>query len=126
WSVAPPWSVSLPAQVAAVAALQDDRYYAMRIRETHQLRAELTEALSSLDVIPGMANFLLCHLPPDAPAVATVASRCRERGLFIRDASTMGAILGDRAIRIAVKDRETNQRMVEILTGAADADRCPR
>jgi hypothetical protein len=35
-------------------------------------------------------------------------------GLFLRDASTMGAQLGTHAVRIAVKDRLTNQRMLEI------------
>jgi histidinol-phosphate/aromatic aminotransferase/cobyric acid decarboxylase-like protein len=117
-SITPPWSVSLPAQVAAVAALQDESYYAARYRETAALRAELTADLP-FDVIPGSANFLLCHLGDDMPAAADVVARCREQGLFIRDASTMGASLGKRAIRIAVKDRETNRRMIEILRSAA-------
>jgi histidinol-phosphate/aromatic aminotransferase/cobyric acid decarboxylase-like protein len=114
-SITPPWSVSLPAQVAAVAALKDEAYYAQRYRETASLRAELMAALS-FDVIPGVANFLLCHLGDQMPSAAHVVARCREQGLFIRDASTMGASLGNRAIRIAVKDRETNRRMVEILS----------
>jgi histidinol-phosphate/aromatic aminotransferase/cobyric acid decarboxylase-like protein/GNAT superfamily N-acetyltransferase len=113
-SIAPPWSVSLPAQVAVVAALQDEPYYTARHRETAALRAELMAALP-FDVVPGTANFLLCHLGDDMPPAAEVVARCREEGLFIRDASTMGATLGDRAIRIAVKDRETNRRMAGIL-----------
>ena len=113
-SITPPWSVSLPAQVAAVAALQDEAYYAQRYRETAALRAELTAALP-FDVVPGSANFLLCHLGNEMPTAAHVVAWCREQGLFIRDASTMGASLGNRAIRVAVKDRETNGRMVETL-----------
>ncbi len=117
-SITPPWSVSLPAQVAAVAALQDDGYYAERYRQTHALRALLSEALSlllSIDVVPGTANFLLCHLSEEGPPAAAVVSRCREQGLFIRDPSTMGGSLGDHAIRIAVKDRQTTDRMMKIL-----------
>jgi len=53
----PPWAVSLPAQVAAVHALQEPEYYANRYRETHGLRRRLTEDLAGhvLDVVPGTA-----------------------------------------------------------------------
>jgi len=40
---------------------------------------------------------------------------CRPRGLFLRNARAMSRHLGDRSIRIAVKDQRTNERMVEIL-----------
>src|SRR5207237_7922333 len=39
--VTPPWTVSLPAQVAAVAALDEAPYYAARWAETRRLRQEL-------------------------------------------------------------------------------------
>ena len=57
----------------------------------------------------------------DAPAAADLTARCRKQGLFIRDASTMGTSLGPRAIRIAVKDRRTTDRMTSILTHALTA-----
>lgn len=116
-AITPPWAVSLPAQVAAVAALQDRRYYLERYRETATLRAELTDALAAmeLDVVPGTANFLLCHLPEDGPTAAEVVARCQPDGLFVRDVSTMGATLGSHAVRLAVKDRATNARMLDIL-----------
>jgi histidinol-phosphate/aromatic aminotransferase/cobyric acid decarboxylase-like protein/N-acyl-L-homoserine lactone synthetase len=115
--ISPPWAVSLPAQVAAVRALQEPAYYAARYRETHQLRRQLGQWLKALDweIVPSVTNFLLCHLPADGPDAATVIARCRERGLFLRDASTMGSQLGDRTIRVAVKDAATNQQMVRIL-----------
>lgn len=114
-AITPPWAVSLPAQVAAVAALQDRDYYAERYRQTHALRAELAATLSSLHIVPGTANFLLCHLPEDGPTAAEVVSRCRTDGLFIRDVSNMGTNLGTHAIRIAIKERAVQQRMIEIL-----------
>jgi len=117
-SITPPWSVSLPAQVAAIAALKDPSYYAERYQQTHALRAMLGEALAAFDLVPGIANFLLCHLPQDGPAAAEVVARCRDFGLFIRDASTMGSSLGDRAIRIAVRDRPTTDRMIGIFMQA--------
>jgi histidinol-phosphate/aromatic aminotransferase/cobyric acid decarboxylase-like protein len=121
-SITPPWAVSLPAQVAAVKALQDPEYYARRYRETHELRRELSEELCALvwETVPGIANFVLCHVPSDGPSAATIIARGREHGLFLRDVSSMGTQLGSHALRIAVKDRETNRRMVEILNAVSE------
>ena len=103
--ITPPWAVGLPAQVAAVAALREDRYYAARYRETHVLREALQCDLAPLmEVVPGCANFLLAHVG-DAEELVR---RCCGEGLFVR------RIAAD-TIRIAVKDRVTNERMVEIL-----------
>jgi len=123
--ITPPWAVSLPAQVAAVAALKDVGYYADRYRQTATLRAELadilTSSIPSIDIIPSVANFLLCHLPEDGPTAADVVDRLRTHGLFIRDASNMGANLGEHAIRIAVKDRQTQDRIAVILRNVCSA-----
>jgi len=127
----PPWVVSLPAQVAAVRALQDFGYYASRIKETHALRRALEAELRELgwDLIPGSANFVLAHLPENGPTAAEIVSRAREQNLFLRDAGKMGSALGDRAIRIAVKDARTQRRMMKILReitrSAALAISCP-
>jgi len=113
----PPWVVSLVAQVAAVRALESTEYYSSRWRETALLRDELALGLVGLgwEVIPGTANFLLCHLPKDGPLAADVVSLCRERGLFLRDAKKMGTRMGERAIRVAVKDAGTNRRITTLL-----------
>lgn len=114
----PPWAVSLTAQLAAVRALQSPGYYLARWRETARLREELAADLSTLEwqVVPGMANFLLCHLRPAGPTAQAVVARCRNEGLFLRDAARMGSALGTHALRIAVKDRFTNQRMARLLS----------
>jgi len=116
-AITPPWVVGLPAQVAAVRALQDPVYYAARYRETHALRAELAAGLAALgwDVLPGIANFLLCHLPAGGPGAAEVVALCRAQGLFVRDAATMSRSLGTHTVRLAVKDAATNARMLAIL-----------
>lgn len=121
-AITPPWVVGLPAQVAAVHALQDLDYYAARHAETHGLRENLAKALRGfgLRVVPGVANFVLCELPAAGPDAATVVARCQKRGLFLRDASVMGASLGRRSLRIAVKDAGTNSRMVEVLASTLD------
>ena len=116
-AITPPWAVSLPAQVAAVRALADALYYAKRYEETRELRSQLVEGLHSLNlrIVPGVANFVLGQLPVDGPDAATVVARCRERNLFLRDASSLGATLGQHALRLAVKDADTNRRMIKIL-----------
>jgi histidinol-phosphate/aromatic aminotransferase/cobyric acid decarboxylase-like protein len=117
----PPWSVSLPAQIAAIKALQSPDYYDARYKQTHCLRAQLALGLREIgieEIIPGIANFILFHLPNNAPNGETVIKQCQKQGLFIRDASEMGNGMGDRAIRIAVKDEVTNQRMLQILENA--------
>lgn len=99
-------------------ALQNTDYYAQRWTETHELRKQLASQLAEFngwEIIPGIANFILCLLPEDGPTAAEIVSRCRDRGLFLRDVGSMGQTLGSRALRIAVKDAETNARMVEIL-----------
>jgi histidinol-phosphate/aromatic aminotransferase/cobyric acid decarboxylase-like protein len=119
-AVTPPWAVSLPGQIAAVRALADPGYYAARWIETAHLREELAEGLrhaTGAEVVPGVANFLLCHLPESGPGAADVVRECRERGLFVRDASSMGAGPGPHAVRVAVKDRATNARMLEVFGG---------
>jgi histidinol-phosphate/aromatic aminotransferase/cobyric acid decarboxylase-like protein len=125
-SITPPWSVSLPAQIAACAALGSTDHYEARWRETHALREKLATGLRALGwrVWPSVANFLLCEVP-DGPALL---SACRDHGLFLRDASTMGRNLGPNAVRVAVKDAATNQRMIDIIARsfASVPGFCPR
>ena len=117
-ALTPPWAVSLPGQVAAVRALQDPAYYAARYEETHRLRARLEKELAAFpgwEIVPGCANFVLCHLPEHGLDAAAIVRRCRARGLFLRDAGIMGHSLGRHALRFAVKAAPTQQRMLRIL-----------
>jgi histidinol-phosphate/aromatic aminotransferase/cobyric acid decarboxylase-like protein len=125
----PPWAVSLPAQLAAVVALQNPQYYAERYRETHQLREELIRQLETLSpklqVVPSRANFVLVHLSEDGPTANAVIERCRKKGLFLRDVTDMGRNLGPYTLRIAVKDQPTQRRMIAILEEACLASPVP-
>jgi histidinol-phosphate/aromatic aminotransferase/cobyric acid decarboxylase-like protein len=114
----PPWAVGLPAQLAVVAALRDRTYYVRRYHETHALREELAadlRACGGLDVLAGTTNSVLCHLPDGGPTAAEVAALCRQRNLFIRDAGATSRTLGERVLRVAVKDGTTNRRIVELM-----------
>ena len=116
-SLSPPWSVSLPAQAAAIAALNDPDYYREKYAQTHALRAILKRNLLDSgveEVIDGVANFLLFYLPT-CLSTDEFLTACRRENLFLRDVSNMGKSLGPHAVRVAVKDRPTLDRMMTII-----------
>lgn len=115
---APPWAISLPAQAAAIAALQDQVYYQEKYFETKQLRQFLKEGLEQIGVtqiIDGVANFLLFYLPSNTLSTAELIEACKNKGLYLRDVSNMGKNISQGAVRIAVKDQETNEKMIAII-----------
>ena len=117
-TLTPPWIVSLPGQVAASMALRDPEYYEMRYAETHHFRSTLAENIvttTPIKVFEGIANYILCYLPEEGITVESFINQCQIQGLFLRNAWTTAPRLGSNAFRIAVKDRETNKRMVEII-----------
>jgi histidinol-phosphate/aromatic aminotransferase/cobyric acid decarboxylase-like protein/GNAT superfamily N-acetyltransferase len=117
-SLTPPWVVGLPAQVAAVRALEETPYYEDQYRRTHLLRAQMEKALRGIgihEIVPGEANFLMFHLVDTQPSAAKVIEQAREAGVFLRDVASMGTRLGSRALRVAVKDSFDNKRILESL-----------
>ncbi len=112
----PPWSVGLPAQLAAVEALRAPTWYQQRVLETRALRDEMADQLSQLpgvSVVPSSTNFLLLHLHQGG--AARTAEEARTRNVFLRDCSSLTHHLKDRLIRSAVKDQASNQKIVEAL-----------
>jgi histidinol-phosphate/aromatic aminotransferase/cobyric acid decarboxylase-like protein/GNAT superfamily N-acetyltransferase len=125
-SISPPWAVSLPSQIAALIALKEDSYYEKCYEQTHILREEFCRELlkfNSFEVLQSKANFVLCFLPENGPSAETIVSKCKEMGLFIRDVSNMGNNFNKHTIRIAIKDKETNQKMIEIIKQVLDDQR---
>ena len=120
-SLTPPWVVGLPAQVAAVRALEDTAYYEEQYRKTHLLRAEAHEALRSIgihEIVPGEANFLMFHLEESQPTAQQVIEVARQEGVFVRDVASMGGKLASHALRIAIKDSAGNKRVLQTLQRA--------
>ncbi len=114
----PPWAISLPAQAAAIAALKDIEYYKEKYIETHVLRNKLKQKLYDLgitEVVDGVANFLLFYLPGHFPTKDTFLDCCEKQNLFLRDVENMGKCLGSNAVRMAIKDEETNNKMIHII-----------
>ena len=61
----------------------------------------------------------LCHLPVAWPDAATLIALLGADAVYVRDAGPMGASLGDRAMRIAVKDAGTNRGVLGCLEQTA-------
>jgi histidinol-phosphate aminotransferase len=113
----PPWTVSLPGQIAATTALKETAYYEARWQETRVLAEALRQELQSLGwvVWPSCGNFLLCQVADSHPDAAVIAEEARSSNFYLRTMTGMGRSLSGRMLRIAVKDQDTNRRMVAIL-----------
>lgn len=121
----PPWSVSLPAQLAAVAALRDPAYYKGCWLRTHALRRQLATDLAGLDeavtVEEAVANWLTVTLPADGPSAAQLVQECRRRDVHLRDLSPMSSEYQGRTVRIAVRETAENERIVAAFRAALDS-----
>ena len=116
--ITPPWVISLPAQIAARYALDQEDYYLKKYQETHELRDKLELQLKQIgidEIVPGIANFIMFHVSKDKFSASRIVNECKMKKLYLRDLSGMGASFKDDAIRIAVKDLNTNNKMIAIL-----------
>lgn len=112
----PPWSVNMPAQAFAVAALGDRSYASRSLAYMQREQAHFVmslKALPGVTVYPSEANFLLLELPMSQSARVCAEALAR-RGLLIRDCSSVPG-LNRRTIRVAVRRRAENRRLVAAL-----------
>ena len=113
----PPWSVNMLAQRAAQLALQDRRHSRRSLRFIEQERSRLVQELRRLpgcSTFPSAANFLLVELPARLKATRVV-SALRRQGILVRDCSQVPG-LNDRSIRLAVRSRADNDRLLNSLS----------
>jgi threonine-phosphate decarboxylase len=110
-----PWTVNIPAERAAIAALNDWGY----IKKTRRLiEKERERLLSALRVLPGVetfpcsANFILMKL--SSFDVFTLIQKLGERGMLVRECSSIPG-LDSRYIRIAVRTRRENNRFIKAI-----------
>tara|TARA_X000001036_G_scaffold71104_1_gene62519 strand:+ start:1276 stop:2967 length:1692 start_codon:yes stop_codon:yes gene_type:complete len=114
----PPWAVSLPGQLAAVAALKNPTYYNEQYEIIHQQRTVLSDKLreQNFTVLPGVANFILTFLPEETQHTSsTFIEACKQKGVFIRDAQNMGVTLGNNSVRFAIRSSGENERIIECV-----------
>ncbi|DAC65126.1 TPA: aminotransferase class I/II-fold pyridoxal phosphate-dependent enzyme [Candidatus Thalassarchaeaceae archaeon] len=114
----PPWSVSLPAQLAAISALNNPDYYQNKYHIIHFEREKFSQGLTEIGfkVFPGVANFLLTTLPIDSNySSSSFITESRNLGLFVRDAENMGVTLTNKSVRFAIRSSEENNRMLSLV-----------
>jgi len=120
-----PWNVNLFAQVAGVTALQDKKHME-RTRKLVRVEGEyLYNRLAGLPGVkpfPGQANFLLVDITNTGFSSIELTKKMRQRGILVRDCSSFSG-LGDNYIRLAIKTREENERLIaemaSVLEGAS-------
>jgi threonine-phosphate decarboxylase len=108
-----PWTVNIPAERAAIAALGDWPY----IKKTRRLiEKERDRLLSALRILPGVevfpcsANFILIKITSlDVPVFI---DKLAERGMLVRDCSSFSG-LDSRYIRIAIRTGRENKRLIK-------------
>jgi histidinol-phosphate aminotransferase len=98
------FSVSLIAQAAALAALEDEEHIEKTLRNNAQEAQRLTESMAELGyrVAPTWANFVYCQLHEDA---ASFAQQMQAQGVIVRPLGAWGA---PAAIRVTIGTPKQN------------------
>ncbi|MDR2492427.1 MAG: aminotransferase class I/II-fold pyridoxal phosphate-dependent enzyme [Coriobacteriales bacterium] len=111
----PTWSVSRVAQVAAVAALGEEGWLEKTRSLVKRERDYMAQALQGLGlaVCPSDANFLL--LRSDRPLYEPL----KEQGILVRRCANFCG-LDDSYVRIGLKTRRENARLVEAVASLLD------
>jgi threonine-phosphate decarboxylase len=114
----PPWPVTTMAASAAAAAVQDQQYARRTLVSVADQRRWLSQALRTMGVAvyPSAANFLLLRLPATAPTSTRVRARLiTDAGVIVRDCRSFDGLSNGRFIRVAVRQRDENERLVRAL-----------
>jgi histidinol-phosphate/aromatic aminotransferase/cobyric acid decarboxylase-like protein len=112
----PSWSVSAPAQEAAIACLEEDVFLAESTARLRCVKHELAQMLcaAGFQVHAGEANFVLI----DVGDAAKMRRRLLERGIAVRDCTSFGL---PRHIRAGVRTLPECRNLVAALEEARDA-----
>ena len=112
-----PWNVNCLAQAAAVAALKDEEHLHITKdfikKEKSQLLSELSK-ISSFKIFPADANFFFIDIKKSGLTAAELTSKLLNQGILIRDCTSFTGV-DQYFIRIAVKTRMENERLIEVL-----------
>jgi threonine-phosphate decarboxylase len=112
-----PWNVNVLAQVAGVEALRDWGFVKETLNFLAKERKYIQNGLSELGLVPmpTETNFFLVGLEGRISS-PELKKRLLSRGILVRDCSSFEA-LGENYIRVSVKRREENRRLISELEG---------
>lgn len=88
-----------------------ERFIEVRADFEHKLRG-----VPFLHVMPSQANFYLCEVLPPQTAGGLALQLLRDHNILISACSAKKGIPADRYIRIAVRAKEDNDRLIDALT----------
>ena len=105
-----PWNVSMPAQMAGIAACKETEFAKKTRDYIEKERRYLYEQLNKLhfEIYPSYANYLFFEAPEDLYEI------CQRESILIRDCSNYRG-LSNGYYRIAVKLHEDNEQLIRIL-----------
>lgn len=115
----PPWSVNHLATAAATASLMDESYIEESRRLIENERAYLSRVLSEIPgvtVFPSSANYLLLKLSEVSFQMKAVENSLAREKILVRSCGSFRG-LSEWYIRVAVRSRADNQRLVRLLEG---------
>ena len=87
----------------------------------HKFQAErrrffaLLQSIPFLRVIPSEANYFLCEVLPPFTSHGLVATLLKHHNILLKDCSTKRAFDGRNYVRIAIRNRQDNERLVTAL-----------
>ncbi len=107
-----PFNVNHYAQVAAVAALQDQGFVSQVVDLNQQGMQQITSALDemNIDYIASAGNFLSAHFGADA---AVINQKLLQKGVILRPLANYGM---KETLRISIGTQTENQHFIDALT----------
>lgn len=117
-SFIPTWSVNTLAQSYTEAALNDVEYVKRTKQVLHEEQLFMHNSLDTIDgitVYPPSANFMLFHIEQEGITAESINEALKKDNMIVRNCdSYMG--LNNQWVRVAIKDHDTNVKLVEKLT----------
>lgn len=108
--VSQPWSVSIPAQMAGIAALKEEKYVRESLKLLRKEKAFLLNEFKKMNfqIYGSKANYIFFKAQKD------LYDKCLQNGILIRDCSNYKG-LKEGYYRIVVKNQEENRKLVKVL-----------
>ena len=114
----PSWSVNTLAQAYTEVALNDVDYIKRTKQELNEERAFMYNALDGIEgitVYPPSANFILFKVNREGITANTINENLKKDNMIVRNCDSYVG-LNNQWVRIAIKDHDTNIKLVEKLT----------
>ncbi|MFI5221418.1 MAG: pyridoxal phosphate-dependent aminotransferase [Bacteroidia bacterium] len=117
----PPWSVSLPAQAAAIEALHDEKYYNDQYKKTHEMRNQMMNELKEISTIRlynSETNFFMFELLREDLLADKICGELANDQIFICNCDSMSDQFNNKFLRVSVQTEKENKLLVKALKAA--------